>query len=65
MENLILKLYVRLRTLVVCEDGQNLVEYGLIVALIVFGVTAAMRTVSTDISMIYSAISSTVASSLG
>ena len=47
------------------EDGQDLVEYGLVIALIAFSCVAALQTVSTDISMIYSAISSTVVSSVG
>ena len=46
------------------EDGQDLVEYGLVIALVAFSCIAALQTVSTDISMIYSAISSTVASSV-
>ena len=46
------------------EDGQDLVEYGLVIALVAFSCIAALQTVSTDISMIYSAISSTIASSV-
>jgi len=63
MDNLMHKLLVRLLNALRCQEGQNLVEYGLIVALIAFGATAAMKTVGSDISMLYSAISSTVANS--
>ena len=54
----------RLLTCLAREDGQDLVEYGLVIALIAFSCITALQTVSTDISMIYSAISSTVASSV-
>ena len=47
------------------EEGQDLVEYGLVIALIAFSCITALKSVSTDICMIYSAISSTVASSVG
>jgi pilus assembly protein Flp/PilA len=38
-----------LRKLLVREDGQDLVEYALIVALIALGATAGMNTVANDI----------------
>jgi pilus assembly protein Flp/PilA len=64
MDDLIFKLFVRLQPLMKREEGQNLVEYGLIIALIAFGAAASMKTVGSDISMIYSAISVTVSSAL-
>lgn len=54
----------RLLTCLAREDGQDLVEYGLVIALIAFSCITALQSVSTDICMIYSAISSTVASSV-
>ena len=54
----------RLLNFLAREDGQDLVEYGLVIALIAFSCVAALQTVSTDISMIYSSISSTIASSV-
>jgi Flp pilus assembly pilin Flp len=65
MNNQMLELLARIRTLTLREEGQDLVEYGLLVALIAFGVISGLKSVSTDISMIYSAISSTVSSSIG
>ncbi len=47
------------------EDGQDMVEYGLVIGLIAFGTLTGLASVSTDISMIYSAISSTIIGSLG
>jgi len=39
---------------VIQRDGQDLVEYALIVALISLGATAAMRSVASDISQAFS-----------
>ncbi|MGA8042998.1 MAG: Flp family type IVb pilin [Terracidiphilus sp.] len=53
-------------TMVAClrrEDGQDLVEYGLVIALVGFGTITGLKSVGSDISMIYSAISSTITSS--
>ena len=63
MANRVSMLYNRMKARVAREDGQDLVEYGLVVALIAFTVIAGLESVSTDISMIYSAIVSTVATS--
>ncbi len=65
MNNQMLERLVRIQTLTLREEGQDLVEYGLVIALIAFGVISGLKTVSTNISMIYSAISSTVSSSMG
>ena len=64
MGNRVSMLYNWIKARVACEDGQDLVEYGLVVALIAFTVIAGLQSVSTDISMIYSAIVSTVSSSV-
>ena len=65
MANRVSMLFNRIKACVLREDGQDLVEYGLVVALIAFTVIAGLQSVSTDISMIYSAIVSTVSSSVG
>ncbi|HEY2861043.1 MAG TPA: Flp family type IVb pilin [Terracidiphilus sp.] len=39
----------KLKSLLMQEDGQNLVEYALIIALIALAATAGMRILSTDI----------------
>ena len=64
MGNRVSMLYNWIKARAAREDGQDLVEYGLVVALIAFTVTAGLKSVSTDISMIYSAIVSTVSSSV-
>jgi Flp pilus assembly pilin Flp len=64
MVNRFSTLFNRAKACTLREDGQDLVEYGLVIALIAFTVIAGLKSVSTDISMIYSAIASTVTSSV-
>lgn len=59
MENTVLKLYVKmqmLRTRFMSEDGQDLIEYALVIALIAFAATAGMQGVATKISAAFSNI---------
>jgi pilus assembly protein Flp/PilA len=53
MKEIMLKLSVKLQTLMMREEGQDLIEYALVVALIAFAATAAMRILATDINAIY------------
>jgi pilus assembly protein Flp/PilA len=46
------------------EDGQDLVEYALVVALIAFGAVAAMKGLGSEINIAFMAISSDLASAL-
>lgn len=64
MNDLMLKMFVKLQTLMVREEGQDLVEYALVAALIAFGATTAMKGVSTELNVAFSDISSTLASAL-
>lgn len=43
MNNLLLKMYVKLRCLAIQEDGQDLVEYALIIGMIAVGALAALK----------------------
>jgi len=54
----------RLQSLLTSESGQDLVEYALLVALVAFGATAALKTLGTGINHAFTNISSTLASSL-
>ena len=47
---------IALRNLLLREDGQDLVEYALVVALIALGATAGMNTVASDISNAFSSL---------
>jgi len=62
MNNMLLKLFVKFQDLASREEGQDLVEYALLIALIAFGATVAMRTLATGISTAFSNISSVLAS---
>jgi pilus assembly protein Flp/PilA len=64
MNNMLLKLYVKFQDLMSREEGQDLVEYALVVALIALGAVASMRTVATAISTEFSVIESTFASAV-
>ena len=64
MKEMMLKLYVNLQCLATREEGQDLVEYALVVALIAFGAVAAMRGLSTEINTAFNQISSQLASAM-
>ena len=49
MNDRLLMLSIKLRTLLSDEQGQDLIEYALVVALVAFGAVAAMKVLSTDI----------------
>ncbi len=57
MNNMLLKLYVKFQELKNGEEGQDLVEYALVVALIAFGATAGMTSLATGINGAFSAVS--------
>lgn len=61
---MMLNLFVRLQNLISREEGQDMVEYALVVALIAFGATAAMSSLSTELNSAFKSISSKLASSL-
>lgn len=50
---------IALRNLLLREEGQDLVEYALVVALIALGATAGMNTVASDISNSFSSLGTT------
>ena len=64
MNNLLIKLFVKFQDLATREEGQDLVEYALVVALIAFGATAGMGALATGINNAFNTISTTLASSI-
>ena len=64
MSNLMISMTAKLQTLLKNEEGQDLVEYGLVVALVAFGAVAAMKALGTEISVVFSTITSTLQSSI-
>jgi pilus assembly protein Flp/PilA len=64
MNDLLLTLYVRFQDLKDREDGQDLVEYALTVALIAFGAIAGMQSLAAGLSNAFTTISTTLATDL-
>jgi pilus assembly protein Flp/PilA len=60
MNNLFLKLHVKFQELKNNEEGQDMVEYALVVALIALAATAAMQGVGTALTNRFNAISTAI-----
>jgi pilus assembly protein Flp/PilA len=60
MNNLFLTLYVKLQALVAREEGQDLVEYALLVALIALAAITGVSKVATAVNLVFSNISSSL-----
>ena len=61
MKNLLLKLSVRLQ-LLKDENGQDLIEYALVVALIAFAATAGMGTLANSVNAAFTQVGATLGS---
>jgi pilus assembly protein Flp/PilA len=61
MKNSISKLYVAIKGLMK-EEGQDLVEYALVVALIAFAATAGMKTLAANINSAFTTIGTNLTS---
>lgn len=64
MNNLLLNLYIKFQALKNGEEGQDLVEYALVVALIAFGATAGMSALAGGINKAFQTISTTLGSDI-
>jgi pilus assembly protein Flp/PilA len=62
MNTMLLKLYVKFQDLASREEGQDLVEYALVVALIAFGATAGMKQLAIGLNTAFGNISTTLGS---
>ncbi len=62
--NKLMTLSVRIQTLLRREEGQDLIEYALVVALIAFAATAGMKTLATDINLAFTNIGTSLTGSL-
>jgi len=60
MNNALLKVYVKIQCLMMQEEGQDMVEYALVVALIAVGVTATMRTFATTLGTMFTNVGTLV-----
>ena len=64
MKDILLKLYIKFQDLVSQEDGQDLVEYALIVALIALACCAGMKSLATAISSGFTNLGTTLTSDM-
>jgi len=64
MNSLVHMLFVKFQKLVDNEEGQDLVEYALVVAIIALGATASMQSLASTISSAFATISTTFANAL-
>jgi len=64
MNTMLLKLYVKFQDLTSREEGQDLVEYALVVALIALGAVAGMRALAGGVNSAFLTISTTLLNSL-
>ena len=60
MHELVLRAYIAIQSFVEREEGQDLVEYALVVALIAFGAIAGMKVLSTGLNHAFSQIALTL-----
>ncbi len=60
MNTLMNNLYFHVRTFLVQDEGQDLVEYALVVALIAFGAITGMGYLATGLNNAFSGISTTL-----
>jgi len=64
MNDLLLTFYVKFQNLASSEEGQDLVEYALVVAMIAFGATAGMGKLASGINTAFSNVSSKLVSAM-
>jgi pilus assembly protein Flp/PilA len=64
MNDLMIRMYVAAKMLMEREEGQDLVEYALVVALIAFGAIAGMQFLATGINQAFSKISVVLTSNI-
>jgi pilus assembly protein Flp/PilA len=65
MQETLLKFYLRVESLLPEEEGQDLIEYALIVALIAFAATAGMSSLAGSINNAFGSIGTTLTSYTG
>ncbi|HET9087499.1 MAG TPA: Flp family type IVb pilin [Acidobacteriaceae bacterium] len=60
MNDKLIALYVKLQVLMAREEGQDLIEYALVVALIAFAATVGMKALASDINTAFTNIGTTL-----
>jgi pilus assembly protein Flp/PilA len=64
MNDMLLKLYVKFQDLKNSEEGQDLVEYALVVALIAFGAVTGMGSLASGINTAFGNVSTQLGSAI-
>ncbi|MGA9585920.1 MAG: Flp family type IVb pilin [Terracidiphilus sp.] len=64
MSSLSSKLFLHVRALVEREEGQDLVEYALVVALIAFGAISSMNFLASGLNTAFSSVAATLTSNI-
>lgn len=64
MKSLCTNLYLRVRNLIEREEGQDLVEYALVVALIAFGAITGMQFLASGLNQAFSDIATVLTSNI-
>jgi pilus assembly protein Flp/PilA len=62
MKDKLMKLSVKMQTVLMSEEGQDLIEYALVVALIAFAATAGMSSLATKLNTAFNGIGTTLSS---
>ena len=65
MNTMLLKVYIKFQDLASREEGQDLVEYALVVALIAFGATAGMSALAGGLNKAFNNISTNLSTYTG
>ena len=60
MKDKLMKLSVKMQTVLMSEEGQDLIEYALVVALIAFAATAGMGSLATALNKAFGNIGTTL-----
>lgn len=60
MKTKLMKLSTKMQVLLMSEEGQDLIEYALVVALIAFAATAGMGKLATSINTAFSSVGTTL-----
>ncbi len=61
MNNLFLKLFINLQNLRTSEQGQDLVEYALLVSIIALGLITGIKSVATTVTQVFTNVSTSLA----
>ena len=65
MKDTLLKYYIKMQNLLSGDEGQDLVEYALVVALIALAATAGMKTLASDLSTAFSNVGTQINTDVG